>query len=126
MKKPIKIGIAEDHLLFRKSVCDFLNKTNECEIVFEQSSGADIITNLEKHEPDVLLLDLQMPNVDGFTALKEISKKRPAQKIIIYSSLFTKQDGLFAFGNKIKDYLPKHVSLEEVLETILKVSQIQN
>lgn len=126
MTSKIKIAIAEDHLLFRKSVCDYLNKSGLCEVVLEQSTGADIVANLAIHKPDVLILDLQMPDVDGFKALEDIRENIPMQKVIIYSSLFSRALGLKGFGDKIQDYLPKHTSPEEVLEAILRVNSIES
>lgn len=121
MNTKIRIGIAEDHLLFRKSICNFLNATGRCIVVLEQKNGADIIANIEKYQPDVLLLDLQMPEIDGFETLKLIREKKPLQKVIIYSSLYTKKLGMMTFGDKIQDYLPKHTSPDELLKTLIKV-----
>lgn len=122
MNTKIRIGIAEDHLLFRKSICNFLNATGRCLVVLEQKNGADIIANIEKHQPDVLLLDLQMPEIDGFETLKLIRAKKPLQKVIIYSSLYPRNLGLKVFGDAIQDYLPKHTSPDGILASVLRVS----
>lgn len=122
IRNKISIGIVEDHLLFRKSVVTFLNSTNSCKVAFELSNGRDVVNQLKKHSPNILLLDLQMPEVDGFEALQEIREKIPTQKIIIYSSLYTREVGLTVIENQIQDYLPKQVPLEVLQRTIEKIN----
>lgn len=80
----IRVLIVDDHILIRKGIMLLLETYEEIEVVAEAGDGEEAIRMSAKHEPDVILMDLSMPNgIDGFTATKEITKQYPDVKIII-------------------------------------------
>jgi DNA-binding NarL/FixJ family response regulator len=106
MQEKIDIIIAEDHERFRKSILQEL----EAHSIFplaEASNGLELIEHLESITPDVILLDLEMPEMDGNTAFKNITEKYPGIKIIILSQ----HDEQGMIENYVqrgaKGYLPK-------------------
>ncbi|MEJ7769654.1 MAG: response regulator transcription factor [Chitinophagaceae bacterium] len=85
MFKVIKVAIADDHALFRTGVRTALSQKKDIDLIAEADNGMQLLSQLKHIEPDVILLDIQMPVMDGITALPEIRKLYPSVKIIILS-----------------------------------------
>jgi len=83
--KPIKVAIADDHALFRAGVKTALAARKDIEMIAEADNGMQLLNLLKHIEPDVILLDIQMPIMDGITTLPEIRKLYPDVKVIILS-----------------------------------------
>src|ERR1700744_4817127 len=81
----IKIGIVDDHQLFRQGVIQILKKTRHFEPVFEAGSYQQLIKQLESRPPDVLLMDIQLPDTDGIDGCKQLLEKFPEMKVIALS-----------------------------------------
>lgn len=79
----LKIAIADDHTLFRENLALWINASEELEVVIEASNGKDLLDKLEYTKVDILLLDIQMPVMDGFEAAKIIKRKYRKVKILI-------------------------------------------
>ncbi|PZR18869.1 MAG: DNA-binding response regulator, partial [Azospira oryzae] len=82
---PIKVAIADDHALFRAGVKTALSTKKDVELVAEAENGMQLLNLLKHIEPDVILLDIQMPIMDGIATLPEIRKSYPQVKVIILS-----------------------------------------
>lgn len=83
--KPIKVVIADDHALFRAGVKTALSIKKDVELIAEADNGMQLLNLLKHIEPDVILLDIQMPIMDGIATLPEIRKLYPHVKVIILS-----------------------------------------
>src|SRR5215210_3381744 len=81
----IKVAIADDHALFRAGVKTALSVKKDVELIAEADNGMQLLNLLKHIEPDVILLDIQMPIMDGITTLPEIRKMYPHVKVIILS-----------------------------------------
>lgn len=82
---PIKVVIADDHALFRTGVKTSLSGHKDIQLVAEAENGMQLLNLLRHLKPDVILLDIQMPIMDGYTTLPEIKKLYPEMKIIMLS-----------------------------------------
>jgi len=82
---PIKVAIADDHALFRTGVKSSLSSRKDIQMVAEAENGMQLLNLLKHIQPDVVLLDIQMPIMDGLTTLPEIKKLYPAIKVIMLS-----------------------------------------
>lgn len=116
--KIIKVAIADDHALFRTGVRTALSFKKDIQLVGEADNGMQLLEQLAKVEPDVILLDIQMPVMDGITALPEIRKIYPSVKVIILSmhndhSMISK---LMEIG--ANSYLTKNSDSETIYEAI--------
>lgn len=82
---PIKVVIADDHALFRTGVKTSLSSHKDIQLVAEAENGMQLLNLLRHLKPDIILLDIQMPIMDGYTTLPEIKKLYPEMKIIMLS-----------------------------------------
>jgi DNA-binding NarL/FixJ family response regulator len=85
MKTKVKIAIAEDKELLRKAIISLVEEDDNFEVTSESSNGLELINNLSKSLPDLVLMDYKMPVMDGKEALIAIKKKYPEMKILILS-----------------------------------------
>src|SRR5664279_2033938 len=116
--RPIKVAIADDHALFRAGVKTALSVRKDIEMIAEADNGMQLLNLLKHIEPDVILLDIQMPLMDGITTLPEIRKLYPDIKIIILSmhndhSMISK---LMEVG--ANSYLTKNYDSETIYQAI--------
>lgn len=117
-EKAIKVAIADDHALFRAGVKTALAVKKDVELIAEADNGMQLINLLKHIEPDVILLDIQMPIMDGIQTLPEIKKLRPDAKVIILSmhndhSMISK---LMEIG--ANSYLTKNSDSETIYQAI--------
>ncbi len=84
--KSIKVAVADDQPLYRMGVVKLLEAEEDLMLVAEATNGMEAILAIERHQPDVLLLDLKMPVMDGLQALSEISKRRLDARVIVMIS----------------------------------------
>jgi DNA-binding NarL/FixJ family response regulator len=123
MKRPetgsaIKVAIADDHTLFRAGVKTALSVKKDVELIAEADNGMQLLNLLKHVEPDVILLDIQMPIMDGIQTLPEIRKLYPHVKVIILSmhndhSMISK---LMEIG--ANSYLTKNSDSETIYQAI--------
>lgn len=117
-EKTIKVVIADDHTLYRAGVKTALSIKKDVELIAEAENGAQLLTLLKHIEPDVILLDIQMPIMDGIQTLPEIRKIRPEAKVIMLSmhndhSMISK---LMEIG--ANSYLTKNSDSETIYQAI--------
>ncbi|HET7627229.1 MAG TPA: response regulator transcription factor [Bacillales bacterium] len=108
----IKVLLADDHLVVLQGLRFFLGTQKEFRIVGEASNGREAVQLCEQEKPDVILMDLMMPDMDGIEATKVIKQRNPNVKIIILTS-FSDQDHVVpairagAEGYQLKDIRPE-------------------
>jgi NarL family two-component system response regulator LiaR len=118
---PIRVFIADDHAIVRKGVRAMLEVVPDIEMVGEATNGHEAIVQVEKLRPDVILMDLVMPEVDGIEAIRRIKDRQPEARILVLTT-FAGEDKVFpaikagALGYHLKDSHP-----EELVQAIREV-----
>ncbi len=124
MNQTIKIAYTEDHCMFRQTMVKSLNAEDGIEVVFEANNGLELLENLKSKKVDVILLDLDMPVMDGREALHTIRKKySDTVKIIILSLHYNEgyiRKYMLAGANA---YLSKEVEYDILVAAITSVHQ---
>lgn len=116
--KKIKVAIADDHLIFRKGVILSLQSYSDIEFVLEAEDGEQLINGLETVQPDVILMDLRMPNKDGIEATKHISKTYPSIYILALTMFEDEKFVLHLMENGANGYLLKSTEPAEIYKAI--------
>lgn len=116
----IRVGIADDHKIFRKGVILSLRQYTNISFVLEAENGEDLLQQLEKDQPDLVLLDLRMPGKDGIETTKEISKKYPQIKILIITMFEDERFVSHLMENGANGYLLKNAEPTEIKKAIME------
>jgi DNA-binding NarL/FixJ family response regulator len=117
---PIRVLIADDHEVVRRGLRLFLDLQDGLEVVGEARDGAEAALLAESSEPDVVVMDLSMPNVDGIEATRLVREARPGAKVLVLSS-FVDERVIPALRAGADGYLTKDSGAEELAEAIRAV-----
>jgi two-component system, NarL family, response regulator LiaR len=117
----IRVLIADDHAVVRQGLRTFLDLQEDIEVVAEAADGAEALAAAEEHAPDVALIDLVMPNVDGIEAIRGLRERVPAARAIVLSSFIDDEKLLPAVRAGAAGYLLKDVQPQELVQAIRTV-----
>jgi DNA-binding NarL/FixJ family response regulator len=123
VEKKYRIVIAEDHTLFRQGIKALLSLEEDFDIVGEAGDGYEAIQRATELKPDLILLDISMPRVDGMTAIKEIKRVCPEAKILVLTVHKTEVHVLETLKSGASGYVLKDASHEEFLLAMRSVLQ---
>lgn len=112
------IIIAEDHKLMRTGYISVLNEREDFEVIGEANNGKELLEILEKKVPDVLLLDLEMPVMNGSQAYDQIQKDYPGIKTVIISSYYDENFVSEYFMRGVNGYLSKGCDAEQLYAAV--------
>jgi two-component system, NarL family, response regulator NreC len=117
----IKVLLADDHTIFREGLCMLLSQEKDLEIVGEANDGEEAVRLTQERQPDVLVMDIGMPGLNGVEATRRIRESFPEARVIGLSVHKDKQfiKGMLAAG--AKGYLPKNCGGVELVRAIRDV-----
>jgi len=118
----IQTLVADDHQLFRDGIKALLQATPDTEVVGEAASGEEAILQAAKLKPDVILMDLQMPGVNGIEATQRIVERDPSINILILTMFDDDQSVFAAMRAGARGYVLKGVKHDEMLRAIRAVA----
>jgi DNA-binding NarL/FixJ family response regulator len=114
----IRIFLVDDHQLVRDGIKALLMSSEAITILGEASTGRECYEKIANEQPDILILDISLPDTTGIEITKKVSELYPAMKVLILS-MYTNEDFIFnSVKAGAKGYLPKNTSREELLDAI--------
>jgi len=116
--QPIRVLLVDDHVVVRKGLRALLDRERDIEIVGEAENGAEAVRAAARHRPDVVLMDLEMPEMGGVEATRQITDKAPNVRVVILTSHAAEVDVFPALKAGAQGYLLKHSAPEDVLRAI--------
>jgi DNA-binding NarL/FixJ family response regulator len=122
----IRVLIADDQALFRRGLFVVLGTEDDIEVIAEAEDGQEAITKSEELAPDVVLMDVRMPRVNGIEAARQIRDMLPSTKILMLTVSDEEDDLYEAVKAGANGYLLKEISVEEVASAIHSVMQGQS
>ncbi len=122
MKTKIKIAITDDHPLMIEGIKTALSDTPEVEIFGEALNGKQLLLMLKTKQPDIVLLDIRMPELDGLDTLEIIQSKYPETKVIMLSQYSERRMIKKSIEFGAKGYLLKDCGKHNLIKAILKVA----
>lgn len=111
-----RIGIADDHTILREGLCAILAGEEEFEVAFEAADGHETLQLTELHRPDVLLLDLTMPRLNGLEAIQEVKRVSPETRILVLTVHNAEEYVYLALKSGADGYLLKGATASELLK----------
>lgn len=123
---PIRILVAEDHRVVSDGIVAILSKAKDIIIVGQASNGPETIQMLKRLRPDIVLLDLRMPSIDGIGVARWMKRSGSTARIIILTAFNSPADVHQAFQAGASAYLLKDVSVVEIVNTIRRVHQLKD
>ncbi len=114
----LKLIIVDDQSLLRKSLFQIISTDETLTVVGQAENGKEAVELCEKTKPDIVLMDIEMPHMDGISALHAIKKNQPTTKVIILTT-FENQDNITeAFLAQADGYITKDIGPDELITTI--------
>jgi DNA-binding NarL/FixJ family response regulator len=115
--------IVDDHAIFRQGLTLMLNKINNIKVIGEAENGKEFIDNLEKYNPDLIFLDIKMPEMDGIEAAQKAFEIKPTLKIIVMT-MFEEP----AYFNKmveigVQGFLLKNAEMMEIRKAVSRINE---
>jgi two-component system response regulator NreC len=119
--KKIKVVVADDHTILRQGIKALLDNQEEIEVVGEAKDGREAIKAIEALSPDVILMDIAMPGLNGLEATRRIKKKFPMTKVVVLT-MHTNEEYIFQILNAGADgYLVKETAFQDLISAINSV-----
>jgi len=120
---PIKVLIADDHVFYREGVRALLSSIHEIEVVGEANNGEEAIVQADDLKPNVILMDLKMPGMNGIDATRRIHEAHPDIGVLVIT-MFDDDDSVFAAMRAgARGYLLKDADKDEVVRAIVAVER---
>jgi DNA-binding NarL/FixJ family response regulator len=120
-KPKIRIVVADDHPIFRDGLCKLLALEEDFEVVAQASDGRQVLDVLQQLEPDILLLDLKMPGLDGLSTLQRLQGSKNKTRVIVLTASDDKNEFVHAMKLGTSGIVLKQTATELLIKSIRKV-----
>src|SRR3982751_2569500 len=120
-KPKIRIVVADDHPIFRDGLCRLLALEEDFEVVAQAQDGRQVLEILQQLEPDILLLDLKMPGLDGLATLQRLQASRNKTRVIVLTASDDKNEFVQAMKLGTSGIVLKQTATELLIKSIRKV-----
>lgn len=121
--KMVNLLVADDHEVLRLALCEMLEKSAEYKVLAQASNGEELLTLLSEQKPDLVIMDVSMPLLNGLQTLERMKEKGVNVPVLILSADDGKQNVKSALRSGAKGFLPKNVGLEELQFAIDSILQ---
>lgn len=118
----MKVLITDDAAFMRMMLKDILTK-NGHEVVGEAGNGVEMLQKYEETQPDIVTLDITMPEMDGLTAIKELRKKHPDANVVMCSAMGQQSMVIDAIQSGARDFIVKPFQADRVIECLSKLKK---
>lgn len=122
VKKKIKVVLVDDHTLVREALVRLIDAEKDIQVVATSGDGDETAELIEKHKPDVVVLDIELPKRSGLSVAAELMEKNPKQKLILLTMHRHEEYALRGLRLGVQGYLLKSSDLSELLDAIRRVS----
>jgi DNA-binding NarL/FixJ family response regulator len=122
-KKALRVLLVDDHPFVREGLRSYLSEVDEIEVIGEASSGQEAVSLTAKNHPDLILLDINMPEMNGLEIVGQLRKNNPQPKILVLTVHNSREYVLHVAKSGAEGYLLKESPPEELLQAIRAIQQ---
>jgi DNA-binding NarL/FixJ family response regulator len=122
---PIRVLVADDHPLFRQGLGSLLRDSPETELVAEASGGAEVAALVEEMRPDVVVMDINMPGIDGVEATRRLTRAHPDVAVLVLTMMDDDAAVFAAMRAGARGYVLKGAAPAEILRAVVAVAEGQ-
>lgn len=122
MTPPVRVLVVDDHDLFREGLVAILSMSQEIDVVGQATSGGQALTLAEDLHPDVVLMDVTMPDMSGIEATRTIITRRPGTAVAMITMTDDPATRYEAQSAGARGYLLKGASRRDIIDTVLRMS----
>jgi DNA-binding NarL/FixJ family response regulator len=119
----VRVLIADDHRLIAEGIKHSLEDSGEFDVVAEATTGNQVLPLIRRSSPDLVLLDLRMPGMDGLTTLEQIKRDHPSIKVVVLSASTDQQVIQAALAKGASAYVIKSVNPDDLASTLRQVME---
>jgi DNA-binding NarL/FixJ family response regulator len=119
---PVRVVVADDHSLVRQGLCRSLEDVPDIEVVAEAGTGDEVLAAVERHKPDVALLDIRMPGMDGIEAAGRITRGFPDTSVVMLTAHADRHHVVEAVRAGARGYVLKTRDAEELVTIVRRVA----
>ena len=118
---PVRLLLADDHTIFRQGLRELIERKTDFAVVGEAANGREVLEQVEIVRPDIVLLDIQMPELDGVAVARQLAQTHPEIRIIVLTMYRQDQHLIEAIKSGVRGYLLKDADAEELIDVIERV-----
>jgi DNA-binding NarL/FixJ family response regulator len=121
MSHPIRILLADDHPSLRDGLASILNSQPDLTVVAEAGTGREAVEKAKTINPDVMIVDLRMPDGDGIQTIRELAVSNPAIKALVLTTYDNEEDIFCALEAGARGYILKDTTRQEIIEAVRQI-----
>ena len=118
MSMKIRVLLADDHIVLREATAELINHQPDMKVVGQAGNGEETVKLVDRLRPDVVIMDIAMPRMNGLDATRRIQEKHPGIKVLVLSAHQDAEHVIPLLKAGATSYLPKTVNLDELLHAI--------
>jgi DNA-binding NarL/FixJ family response regulator len=118
-----RLLLADDHRMFRQGLRELIERKTDFEVVGEATTGREVLVLVETLKPDLVLLDIQMPEMDGVTVARQLSQSHPEIKLVMLTMYREDAHLVEAIKAGARAYLLKDADADELLDVLTRVQR---
>lgn len=119
----IKVLIVDDHAVLRESICALVGLCDDIEIIGEASNGKEAVDKAQELKPNIIVMDVLMPGMDGIEATRRIVRLNPKVRVLILTQYDDRDHIILAIKAGASGYVPKRASVSELISAIRAVQR---
>jgi len=123
--RPLRVLVVDDNEMVRRSICEILQSQADIEVVCEAVDGADAIRKAREHMPDVVLLDVTMPTMDGLEAARILKRESPSIHVVIVSQHDSRGFQWAALAAGVSGYVVKSDAGRDLIPELRRIQRLR-
>ena len=124
-RRPLRVLVVDDNESVRRSICQILDSQTDIEVICQAVDGADALNQARQHHPDLVLLDITMPTMNGLDAARILKREFPAMHVVIVSQHDSRGFQWAALAAGVSGYVVKSNAAQDLLPEVRRIQNLR-